>query len=125
MASSSGPGVAELRQPPEVDDIAHGEFAAGLGLLRQPGELAGAVASGPLRQGATSQRDLAAVQRLQTGQGAQQGGLAGAVGADDGGPAGRELHGEAMQDRAVAQTDLQRVGSDHPTISRRRSSHSR
>ena len=116
---------AELRQAAEVDDVAHGEFAAGFGLLREPGELAGAVAGRPGGERAAGQRDLARVERLQASECAQQRGLAGAVRADDGGPAAVEREGDAVEDGAGAEADLHVAGRDHPAISRRRSSHSR
>ena len=91
---------------------------------------AGPFAPGPVVQRPVLQPDLP-LEREQPGHGLEQGRLAGAVGADDAGPAaGRQVQIDALQHRAAAQADGQAAhrqrGAHRPPPTRRRCmSHSR
>jgi hypothetical protein len=127
---------AGVRQPAQRDRLARRQLAAGVAALRQPGDRAAARVGRPVGERAAVQPHLATVRRAQPGEHAQQRRLAGAVGPDDGGPAGAERRADAAQHRPPAERELQvlglqqRVGSAgvgvHRQPSRRRcSSHSR
>ena len=125
---------AEMRQPAQPDHIDHRQVAAGLALLRQPGQPARALRRRPVGQRCPVEPDLAVLERLQPGQRTQQRRLAGTVGPDDRGPARAEVQVDVAQHRAIAQAHLQAAGAEHrighegaahQPILRRCSSHSR
>ena len=125
---------AEPRQAAEVHGLAHREVAAGLALLRQPRDALRALARRPRVEPPAVQRDLPGARRQQPGQRAQQRRLAGAVRADDRGPARADVERQVVQHRVLAERDAQALrlqaggrthGSAAHAAPRRCSSHSR
>jgi hypothetical protein len=106
-------GQAEVGDAAERHGLAHVEFAAALALLRHPGQLARALQRPEGGQGLPTEQDAAALRRQQAGQHAQQRGLAGAVGADDGGPAGTDVEVQILQHGAPPELQLQVAHADH------------
>ena len=102
---------AERRQAAEVHELAHRELATRLALLREPCDLHRTVARRRARQRSIVQENVARIRRLQAGERTQQGRLAGAVRADDRGPAGG--HGEAhlAQRLRAAERDADLLGA--------------
>jgi hypothetical protein len=90
--------------------LPHRQLAAGFALLGQPGDLPCALCRAQPVQRLLAQQHLAAGRRLQAGQRAQQGGLAGAVGPDDGRPAARQRGVHALQHGPAAQVHGQGAG---------------
>ena len=105
-------GPAEPRRPAQGDDLAGGKVHGQVGLLADERDLARARAARPVAHGAAGQLQRPG-RRDQPGDGAQQRGLAGAVGAHQSDPlAGPDLERHVAQDRPLAQGDRQSVGTE-------------
>ena len=117
---------AVARQAAQANDLARGDVAIALALLRQPGQLLRTLAQRPVRQGPALQQHLPGIRHAQPRQQLQQAALARAVGADDGHPlATAQAQRDMIDDGAATQVQRQLLGLDHASRPRCRSSTSR
>lgn len=113
-----------MRVPTPADEVGHGDALGRDGALRQQPEDPGDLFRGPLVQGLPVEDDPSRPRREQTGEGAQQRGLAAAVRADDRRDAsGRQDEVEAVDDGPIRVAEGEVLGGEGAIGGHRRPPH--